>query len=109
VQLEIGSAATPLEKPDPRYDLANCQRFFRSGVVSTRGYTLAGGTVQSMYALAPTMFRVPLVTLTAQTNAGNLASADVQTFQRDMFAFEIVAAAPGDVYGTYSFTASADL
>ena len=27
VQLEIGSTATPLEKPDPRYDLANCQRF----------------------------------------------------------------------------------
>ena len=27
VQLEVGSVATPLEKPDPRYDLANCQRF----------------------------------------------------------------------------------
>lgn len=28
VQLEIGNVATPLEKPDPRYDLANCQRMF---------------------------------------------------------------------------------
>jgi hypothetical protein len=27
IQLEVGSVATPLEKPDPRYDLANCQRF----------------------------------------------------------------------------------
>ena len=33
VQLEIGSVATPLEKPDPRYDLANCQRFYQSGIV----------------------------------------------------------------------------
>ena len=29
VQLEIGSVATPLEKPDPRYDLSNCQRFYQ--------------------------------------------------------------------------------
>jgi hypothetical protein len=27
VQLESGTAATILEKPDPRYDLSNCQRF----------------------------------------------------------------------------------
>lgn len=27
VQVEFG-AATPLEKPDPRYDLSNCQRFY---------------------------------------------------------------------------------
>jgi hypothetical protein len=30
VQLEIGTQPTPLEKPDPRYDLANCQRFYVS-------------------------------------------------------------------------------
>src|SRR5262249_11354812 len=28
VQLEIGTVATPLEKLDPRLDLANCQRFY---------------------------------------------------------------------------------
>ena len=28
VQLEVGSVATPLEKPDPRYDLSDCQRMF---------------------------------------------------------------------------------
>ena len=26
VQLEVGSVATPLEKPDPQQDLAKCQR-----------------------------------------------------------------------------------
>lgn len=28
VQLEVGTNATPLEKPDPQYDLANCYRFY---------------------------------------------------------------------------------
>ena len=30
VQLEIGSVATPLEKPDPQQDLAKCQRFYQT-------------------------------------------------------------------------------
>jgi hypothetical protein len=29
VQLEVGTVATPLEKPDPQQDLAKCQRFFQ--------------------------------------------------------------------------------
>jgi hypothetical protein len=29
VQLEVGSTATPLEKPDPQQDLAKCQRFYQ--------------------------------------------------------------------------------
>jgi hypothetical protein len=33
VQLEIGSVATPLEKPDPQQDLANCQRFYWTALV----------------------------------------------------------------------------
>ena len=31
VQLEIGSVVTPLEKPDPQVELANCQRFYQVG------------------------------------------------------------------------------
>lgn len=47
VQLEIGSTATPLEKPDPQVDLANCQRFYQLMTATHRGYQLAGGVFGS--------------------------------------------------------------
>jgi hypothetical protein len=43
VQLEIGNVATPLEKPDPQVDLANCQRFYEIGI-----FFLGGNSVVSI-------------------------------------------------------------
>jgi hypothetical protein len=55
VQLEIGSVATPLEKPDPQQDLAKCQRFYQlvpidwAGVVTaSAGYRVASPFIVSM-------------------------------------------------------------
>jgi Carbohydrate binding domain len=44
IQLEIGSVATPLEKPDPRYDLANCQRFYQRNLLAYHQNTNSAGT-----------------------------------------------------------------
>ena len=58
VQLEIGSVATPLEKPDPRYDLANCQRFY---LVDSSVFVLSfnswgpGATTQTIQSYAVAM------------------------------------------------------
>jgi hypothetical protein len=46
VQLEIGTVATSLEKPDPRYDLSNCQRFYETGGASA--YQVASGSGQGL-------------------------------------------------------------
>ena len=46
VQLEIGSVATPLEKPDPRYDLSNCQRFYQIGIFQHNA-AWSGATAQN--------------------------------------------------------------
>jgi hypothetical protein len=50
VQLEIGSVATPLEKPDPQQDLAKCQRFFCS---VTGGLYVASAGSASQQAFIP--------------------------------------------------------
>jgi hypothetical protein len=61
VQIEIGSVMTPLEKPDPQVDLANCQRFYQTGYSSLGAGGIAAvsnttvGTYVVMMRSAPTM------------------------------------------------------
>jgi hypothetical protein len=72
IQLEIGSVATPLEKLDPRYDLANCQRFYQVGQVAFGGNSPtagAGGQYASAY-FGVVMRAAPAVT-TSQNNSAN--------------------------------------
>jgi hypothetical protein len=67
VQLEVGSVATPLEKPDPQQDLAKCQRFFylQTGLTNATFYTSGGpGAYFFMDSYFPTMRAVPTVTPT---------------------------------------------
>lgn len=74
VQLEIGSVATPLEKPDLRYDLANCQRFYQ--VISGwggAGYGTAGTVIQSQISFYG-MRVIPSATPTWGTNTNLPAS-----------------------------------
>jgi hypothetical protein len=67
IQLEIGSVATPLEKPDPRYDLANCQRFYHTGAFAFGG----GGTV----GIGPQMYQTfPVRMRASPTVVGNSSS-----------------------------------
>ena len=62
VQLEVGSVATPLEKPDPRYDLANCQRFYQIGYFNYAGYATAGTSISVSQTLPVTMRAAPTMT-----------------------------------------------
>jgi hypothetical protein len=63
VQLEVGGVATPLEKPDPRYDLANCQRFYQQHLqVLMNGYNAATVGIYGDYFLPVTMRAAPTVT-----------------------------------------------
>jgi hypothetical protein len=63
VQLEIGSTATPLEKPDPRYDLANCQRFYQLGEIAFAGYGTAGLGTFAQWTPQAGMRAAPTLTL----------------------------------------------
>lgn len=76
VQLEFASAATPIERLDPRNDLANCQRFyFVSGQFAVGGFSTTTTTFYSAVPFPVTMRVTPTATPTwgtltnASTNA----------------------------------------
>jgi hypothetical protein len=110
VQCEIGTQATPLEKPDPRYDLANCQRFYQSHIAQVQGSVYAaGGFISTMVGL-PVALRSTTVTLVpswaAPTNAQG-PSLTILSGSQLMVGCQSVAA--GLVIQQCTFTASADL
>lgn len=108
VQLEVGSVATPLEKPDLQQDVAKCQRFFQTGTCEVAGYSV-GSVTLAYYVMLPTLMRgSPTITLSNQayTNA-NTATATSATATG--FAFGVASTATGGVVGAANFTASADL
>lgn len=107
VQLEIGTQATPLEKPDPQVDLAKCQRFYQTGQISLGGYTGAGGGNRVTMAFPVQMRVSPTIVpnFTTQTNCGSSAiNANFAVYEP-----YTVGTAAGNyaLFGT--FTASADL
>jgi hypothetical protein len=61
VQLEIGTQATPLEKLDPRYDLANCQRFFQTVTFYLAAYNVAGNGIYQLITLPVNMRATPTI------------------------------------------------
>jgi hypothetical protein len=73
VQLEIGSVATALEKPDPRNDLANCQRFYQTGQVYWAGYATASMIVNASASWIVTPRVAPQMAIATQAS-GNLTS-----------------------------------
>jgi hypothetical protein len=109
IQLEVGPTATPLEKLDPRLDLANCQRFYQIGGAYNGGGASGVVTLASSWALPVTMRATPTITsnFTLTTNvtspqfAPGAGSGGVQLTA-------VTAAAGGYAIGG-SFTASADL
>jgi hypothetical protein len=108
VQLEIGSVATPLEKPDPQQDLAKCQRFYQTNVFLSVGYGLVSATIAQMMLLPVTMRAAPTVTPTTSTNS-NCSVASVTTAGPGNVAFQTTATATGAMWLAGTFSASADL
>ena len=63
VQLEIGAAASPLEKRDPQVELALCQRYYVVFIyLLVGGYNTSGGLVYSDLTFPVTMRATPSVT-----------------------------------------------
>jgi hypothetical protein len=110
IQLEIGSVATPLEKPDPRYDLSNCQRFYYASgyVVFGVSNQLAGAPVQFSTALPVQMRVVPTMTVLSNSNV-NVSSFTLNGLVGASSVYaNSVATASGTTQLNFSFSASAD-
>src|SRR5262249_44250428 len=112
VQLEIGSAATPLEKIESGEDLRRCQRVYQVGSMGVPSYASAGGVIFGYRVMLPVNMRaMPTVTPTwaSQSNAtgGFISLADNITGTAVYCYSTSTAAGATNVYGTY--TASADL
>ncbi len=109
VQLEVGSSATLLEKPDYAVELANCQRFFQYLTnVLVSGYNAAGLTFYTDFTLATTMRSGPTIVLDTTTYFnGSTLLPNVISVQH--IRFSVIATATGLAYGQANMSISADL
>ena len=109
VQLEIGTVATPLEKPDPQQDLARCQRFFCVGNVALTTYSTAGQAIGVSANFPVTMRATPTLTYTTNinVNVGGVTGVVESLSGAFFYATATATGQPTQIRGTY--TASADL
>jgi hypothetical protein len=112
VQLEVGSVATPLEKPDPQQDWARCLRFYvASGQVLRVSFYAASSAYSSVFVCLPTVMRIPpIVTLGAVSSPSNWSSSqaiDGDNLRFTLWTLSTAAGSCGAVIAGY--TASADL
>ncbi|HEY2617783.1 MAG TPA: hypothetical protein VGI78_10630 [Acetobacteraceae bacterium] len=109
VQLEIGSAATPLEKLDPQNDLANCQRFYLSGMTfNVSGYGAGTASIGYDQTLPVPMRAFPTVTPTT-SGSSNMTGLSVSSTGTTTVRVTGAVTATGGAYYFGTFTASADL
>ena len=108
VQLEIGTQATPLEKPDPQQDLAKCQRFYQTGIAGWWGNTAAGQAFGYTIHFPVAMRSAPSVTLSGQGYA-NASAATAGNPSIGGFNFNATGTAAGTAAATSDWQASADL
>ena len=108
VQFEIESFASQLEKPDPRYDLTNCQRFYQIGNFAYNGYTASTVVEASPILWNVTMRAAPSVTpsFTTQTNC---ASSTTTGITANGFSPQTTGSSTAVYTFIGSYTASADL
>ncbi len=109
VQLEIGSVATPLEKPDPRYDLENARRFYQTFSINIGGNAVVGTVLQHSFRFAPVMRAPPTMTFAnaGSANIGTIAGGASSTDSGNVSTGSIPAA--GQSYLALTAIASADL
>jgi hypothetical protein len=110
VQLEIGSVATPLEKPDPQVDLAKCQRFYQGINTSARGSYSTGANFTNTVNWLVTMRATPTAVLAIVGTVGNLSAQMLTPLNPSGGYFNVSTAAAGDGYAVGSvWNLSADL
>lgn len=108
VQLEVGSVATPLEKPDPQQDLAKCQRFYQQVSASARFPAVNANTYLTVTVGWQQMRAIPTNALVQAGTAQNTLSATFTAVNQNSGSFMIAAGGAGDVYSLnniYSLTA----
>lgn len=108
IQLEIGSVATPLDKPDPQTDLARCQRFYQVATAYNLAYGTAGNLIGSFVGFPVVMRAAPAVGFvgTTYSNASGLTAGGPQANGVNVYA---TVTASGHANYTANVTASADL
>jgi len=108
VQLEIGNVATPLEKPDPQVNLANCQRFYLDSISSWYGTGTGGQSMGGFVPFKTTMRGVPTITFysTGYTNASAVGAYSIDP---NGFICNAVATANGAASLFTGYKATADL
>jgi hypothetical protein len=106
VQLEIGSVATPLEKPDPQQDLAKCQRFYCVGHFNFSGLGGGGANASQSMSFPVFMRAAPTVAENTVNSSGCTPSVAASTNATiDINALSTT----GAFWHIAWFTASADL
>jgi hypothetical protein len=113
VQLEVGSVATPLEKPDPQTDLAKCQRFYFAftGVISNTANAPYGGYNYFTQLYFPTSMRAaPTIAGQTFTGIANFTTTGWQFVTPNKVEFYATSTAGGGAsISITGYTASADL
>ena len=108
VQLEIGSVATPLEKPDPQQDLAKCQRFYQVGYTQFSSYGTAGMTAAMIVPLPVQMRALPTI-VPSLSGSSNVSASAVNSVTPYVYQTQGNVIATGGFSIIGAFTASADL
>ena len=110
VQLEVGTAATPVEKRDVEIETAMCQRFYQTGSMYLSGYAAASlATIGAWIPFGTTMRATPTMAQSglSYSNSGNSATATSATPMG--FEWNFITGASGQTAASGNFTASADL
>ena len=101
IQLEIGSVASPLEKLDPRLDLANCQRFYQTLRINIWGVGVSGNpSFAQQFSLPVTMRASPTATALAAGNLNGCSSPSYDTLYPDIIRASAVMSVVGTAYWT---------
>ena len=114
IQLEIAADGqtqpSPLDKPDPREDLANCQRFYQSGGnARVTAYQTAGNGAAVTQSLPVSMRAIPTIS-TKNFTSSNISNADLTALDPSTIQiFTGTFTASGTGYVQMNYTASADL
>jgi hypothetical protein len=110
IQLEIGSVATPLEKPDPQQDLAKCQRFYvGNGYFFLGAWNGAGSAFAGVASFPVQMRAAPTIVFTGAPSLVNCSVLNAFNPNPLNFVCNSVATAAAQTQILTSFTASADL
>jgi hypothetical protein len=109
VQLELGGTATPLEKLDPRVDLANAQRFYINGDISAAGYLSSGVAVWVSMTLAVQMRAAPTIAVGAATSNAGLAASTFSAMNNRTIQWQSSSSGTGQYSYQNNWSASADL